>query len=55
MAAKKDKAKLQVLLEDLEEHQQQKKDAAKISNKLGTSRATRLLRKFDEDVCCLSF
>ncbi|KAF9039584.1 hypothetical protein BDP27DRAFT_1374506 [Rhodocollybia butyracea] len=49
MAAKKDKKKLEVLMENLSEYQQQKKDVAKISNKVGTSRATKLLHKFDQD------
>ncbi|KAF9071250.1 hypothetical protein BDP27DRAFT_1362027 [Rhodocollybia butyracea] len=48
-AAKKDKKKLEVLMENLSEYQQQKKDVAKISNKVGTSRATKLLHKFNQD------
>jgi hypothetical protein len=52
MAAKKDKNKLKVLMEELEDYQQQKKDGAKISNKLGASRASKLLRKFDQEVSC---
>ncbi|KAJ3928831.1 MAG: hypothetical protein NXY57DRAFT_1041316 [Lentinula lateritia] len=47
--AKTDPEKLKILMEELEEHQQAKKDVARASNKVGAMRVTRLLQSFNTD------
>ncbi|KAJ3884905.1 hypothetical protein GG344DRAFT_70984 [Lentinula edodes] len=47
--AKTDPDKLKVLMDELEEHQQAKKDVARASNKAGAMKATKLLQGFNSD------
>ncbi|KAJ3898119.1 hypothetical protein F5879DRAFT_995137 [Lentinula edodes] len=47
--AKADPEKLKILMDELEEHQQAKKDVARASNKVGAMRVTRLLQSFNSD------
>ncbi|KAJ3918488.1 hypothetical protein F5877DRAFT_67321 [Lentinula edodes] len=47
--AKTDPDKLKVLMDELEEHQQAKKDVARASNKAGAIKATKLLQGFNSD------
>ncbi|GAW05035.1 hypothetical protein LENED_006865 [Lentinula edodes] len=47
--AKTDPDKLKILMDELEEHQQAKKDVARTSNKASAMKATRLLQGFNSD------
>ncbi|KIK66714.1 hypothetical protein GYMLUDRAFT_238950 [Collybiopsis luxurians FD-317 M1] len=48
-AARKDKEKMAQLLQDLEEYQQDKKQGARVSNKMGASHTTKLLHRFKDE------
>ncbi|KAJ4497363.1 hypothetical protein C8R41DRAFT_865438 [Lentinula lateritia] len=47
--AKTNLEKMKILMDELEEHQQAKKDVARASNKVGAMRVTRLLQSFNSD------
>ncbi|KAF8824104.1 hypothetical protein HHX47_DHR9000002 [Lentinula edodes] len=47
--AKTNPEKMKILMDELEEHQQAKKDVARASNKVGAMRVTRLLQSFNSD------
>ncbi|KAJ3927050.1 MAG: hypothetical protein NXY57DRAFT_965872 [Lentinula lateritia] len=53
--AKTDPDKFKVLMDELEEHQQAKKDVARASNKAGAMKATKLLQGFNSDVSVLKY